>query len=126
MPGIRFLDQLVDEIGDAVAATINAGGYGSLNLYTGHRPASANTVISSQTLLASFSTEGIWNHYGSLLLNLASVTATASGTVVFARLITAAGNTIADMDVSVSPNPVSQGATIDISNSSNLTFNVDY
>jgi len=90
---------------DAVAAALNSG---YLRIYSGTRPANADTALSGNTLLAELrfgATAFGASSSGSATANSITQTGTnnATGTAAFARLLKSDGTTvIRDMDVTTS------------------------
>lgn len=93
---------------NAVAAQIDASASaGMIKLYTGTAPASPDTAISSQVLLATLTFSD--PAFGSAVTGTASAntiaadtSADATGTVTWARVIDSAGNAVMDIDVGTS------------------------
>jgi hypothetical protein len=102
---------------DAALALLNAGGAGSLVIYSGTAPADADTALSGNTALATFTLET--TAFGAAtdaapgataaLATPDDVTAAANGTATFARLLNNAGTCVAQLDVGTS------GASITLS-----------
>jgi len=87
---------------------------GTLNLYSGTRPASAATAITDQTLLVSFdfdSPAGVVAN-GVLTIELATEIILASGSAVWARAFDSDGVVIADGDVT----PTGSGGLVMLNN----------
>lgn len=89
---------------NALRNAIDGGsGAGKLKIYDGTKPANANTAVTVQNVLASFtlpkpSAPDASN--GVLTLNpIPAVVATHTGTATWARLTDSAGNVIGDFDV---------------------------
>ncbi|CAJ5372284.1 Uncharacterised protein [Burkholderia pseudomallei] len=107
------------------AITTQAGASALLNIYSGTRPAtggalSGNTLLAQLTCNATFAPA---SSGGVLTLNsIASVTAAATGTAVWARLTTSGGTFIADFSVGTSgteiiigTTSITSGATVSVS-----------
>jgi len=94
---------------DAVTALVDAGSSGGvIKIYDGDPPASADTAVSSQTLLAEL-TFADPNAFGSAASGSATAntitsdtSADASGTASWARIEDASGNVVFDVDVGTS------------------------
>ena len=93
---------------------------GEVRIYDGTRPATADTAISTQTLLVTLAlphpsgtvTSGVWTAGE---IDVAMIAET--GTAAWARIVTSAGVTVFDADVGV----VGSGALIEIDNLSLVT-----
>lgn len=93
---------------------------GEVRIYTGSRPANADTALSGQTLLVTLTlpnpsgtvTNGVWT---AGTINVAMIAAT--GTAAWARVVTPSAATVFDADVGV----VGSGALIEIDNLSLVT-----
>lgn len=88
---------------------------GTLKLYSGTRPATPDTAITSQVLLATFTfpdpagtvTNGVWTKG-----TIAQVMVAVSGSAAWARAFDSTGTVIADGDVGAT----GSGAMIEVSN----------
>lgn len=93
---------------------------GEVRIYTGTRPADADTALSGQTLLVTLAlpnpsgtvTSGVWTAGE---IDVAMIAET--GTAAWARIVTSGGVTVFDADVGV----VGSGALIEIDNISLVT-----
>ncbi|MFA8457918.1 hypothetical protein ACEPUR_09115 [Burkholderia pseudomallei] len=107
------------------AITTQAGASALLSIYSGTRPAtggalSGNTLLAQLTCNATFAPA---SSGGVLTLNsIASATAAATGTAVWARLTTSGGTFIADFSVGTSgteiiigTTSITSGATVSVS-----------
>lgn len=113
-----------DTMGDALATAIGSGAL--IRIYTASRPATPETAISGQTLLATITVTGSFNSTGGVLTaaDPASVTIAASGTAAWFRLLAASGPTaILDGtvtatggggDMTLATLALSSGATLDL------------
>ncbi|ARK56316.1 hypothetical protein BOC36_24925 [Burkholderia pseudomallei] len=112
------------------AITTQAGASALLNIYSGTRPAtggalSGNTLLAQLTCNATFAPA---SSGGVLTLNaIASNTAAATGTAVWARLMKSDGTFVADMSVGTSgteiviaTTSITSGATVSVTSA---TFN---
>lgn len=109
---------------DALTALLNAGGAGSITIYTGAKPADPATAASG-TVLATLtlpnpafgaSASGTAN-----LGNVASVTATATGTAGWFRAKSGAGTAVLDgtvgangADLNLNSTAITSGGTVSI------------
>lgn len=94
---------------DAIKTRIDAGGgAGTVKVYTGTRPATADTALSGNTLLGTLTFTAPPSAPGSSagVLTFSAITddssADATGTASFARVADSAGNTVFDCDVGTS------------------------
>lgn len=114
MANLRLATASQNAMADALAALVDAGSAGgTIKIYTATQPASANTAISDQTLLATLTFSG--TAFGAAsggVITAAAITedseADATGTAAWARIADSDGNTIFDCDVGTS------GATINL------------
>jgi hypothetical protein len=89
------------------AITTAVGTSGLLRIYAGTRPATANTAITDQTLLAELTCSSAFAAAAaSGVLTANAITedssANATGTASFARLTTSGGTAVADLSVATS------------------------
>ncbi|CAK0596496.1 Uncharacterised protein [Burkholderia pseudomallei] len=107
------------------AITTQAGASALLSIYSGTRPATGG-ALSGNTLLAQLTCNSTFapaSSGGVLTLNsIASATAAATGTAVWARLTTSGGTFIADFSVGTSgteiiigTTSITSGATVSVS-----------
>ena len=115
MANFRLATATRNALADALAALVDAGAAGgTIKIYTATQPASANTAISDQTLLATLTMAATAFGAGAVLgvLTAAAITedseADATGTAAWARIADSDGNTIFDCDVGT------VGATINL------------
>lgn len=110
-----------DAMGDALASAIGSGAL--IRIYTATRPATPETAISSQTLLATVTVSGSFTSTAGVLTaaDPASVTIAATGTAAWFRLLTSGATAIIDGDVGTSGSDMnlatlalSSGATLDL------------
>lgn len=111
---------------NAIAAAINTGGAGTIQLYTGTQPAGPDTAISTQTLLVTltFSATSFANAVsGTATANaITSGTIAAGGTATWFRILSGAGTAVIDgsvgttgCDLNLSNNVLASGNTQSIS-----------
>jgi len=115
MGNVRIADATRDSMMDQFDADCNAAtGSAVIKFYSGTQPATADTALSGNTLLATLTASAVmWGVSANGVLTLATVTddssADATGTASFARVFDEeAGSTIFDCDVAAS------GATINL------------
>lgn len=112
-----------DAMGDALAAAIGSGAL--IRIYTASKPATPETAISGQTLLATVTISGSFTSTGGVLTSAdpASVTIAATGTAAWFRLLTSTSTAILDGtvtatggggDMELSTVDLSSGATLDL------------
>lgn len=121
MANLRVANATVQAMGDACVDDIDAGaGAGTIKIYSGTQPATADTALSGNTLLAQLTFSdpafGATNTSGVATANAITddSSADATGTATFARIEDSNSNTIFDCDVGTS------GATINL-NSVSIT-----
>jgi hypothetical protein len=111
---MRLATATRNALADKIDDLINAGAAGgTIKIYTATQPASANTAISDQTLLATLTfAEVAFGAASAGVITAETITedaaADADGTAAWARIADSDGNTIFDCDVGVS------GATINL------------
>ena len=114
MANVRIADATRDVMMDAFDAQCNGGTAMIINIYAGTQPATADTALAGETLLATLTASATaWGASSNGVLALDTVTddssADATGTAAYARCFDqAAGNVIFDCDVGTS------GATINL------------
>ena len=134
MANVRVADTTRDAMMDEFDTQSNAGTAMLIQIYSGTQPATADTALSGNTLLATLTASATaWGASSNGVLTLAAVTddssADATGTATFARCpIQAAGAVVFDCDVGTSGttiilNTVSivSGGTVSIT-SGTMTF----
>lgn len=104
MAVLRISTGARNAIVDAVVALIDAdAGAGTIKIYDGTQPASANTAITTQTLLATVNLATTSFAAGSSGVAVgtdpASVTAVATGTATWCRVADNTGDVVLDGDV---------------------------
>jgi hypothetical protein len=101
--GVNLSDLSANTQATAFAPSCNGG---AVNIYSGPQPASADTAISGQTLLATLTFGSpAWGAASSGILTANAITpgtGLTNGTAAFARLVSASSATIADIQVNVS------------------------
>ncbi len=95
---------LANNQADEVLALIDAGsGAGLIRFYSGTQPATADTALSGNTLIATLTCSDPAGTTSGGVLTFSSITADSSadnsGTISFARLVDSDGNTVADYTV---------------------------
>lgn len=109
--------------GPGLVTTIGSGSL--IRIYTASRPATPETAISGQTLLATITVTGSFSATGGVLTaaDPASVTIAASGTAAWFRLLTSGATAILDGtvtatggggDMTLATVSLSSGATLDL------------
>lgn len=116
---------LAQTFADAVKTAIDAGsGPGTIKLYNGTQPATPNTAITTQTLLATLTFSDPCGTASSGVLTFSAITddgnVDATGTPTWARIADSAGNAVVDMacgsgQLEFTPAAVSAGAAVSIS-----------
>lgn len=83
---------------------INAGGAGGVKIYSGTKPATPDTAITTQVLLAELTCAVNAGSVADKTLTFGTITqdsaANASGTATWARIFSGAGSAVVDVDVS--------------------------
>lgn len=112
---------------DAVTALLNAGGAGTINIYTGSQPSGPDTAISGQTLLATLtfsSTSFAASSSGVATANTITSESSApnTGTAQWARMASGAGTAVMDCtvgtsgcDINFPTTAINSGDTVSIS-----------
>jgi hypothetical protein len=109
----------------ALTALLNVGGAGSIQWYTGSQPATPDTAISGQTLLATdtFSATSFAAPSAGVATanSITSGTAVASGTLAWGRCLSGAGTAVIDVaagtsasDAIVATTAITTGNTVPI------------
>jgi hypothetical protein len=98
---------------DAITALINAGGAGTIKIYTGSQPTNPQTALGAQTLLGTLTFSATSFGAGSTGVATANAitqdsAADATGTATWARIASGGAATVFDCDVNTS------GATINL------------
>lgn len=114
MANLRLAVATQNALADQVDTDINAGaGAGTIKIYDGTQPATADTAITTQTLLATLTfSDPAFGAASAGVITASTITgdssADATGTATWARIEDSDSNTIFDCDVSTS------GATINL------------
>ena len=112
---------------DAVTALLNAGGAGTIKIYTGTQPAGPDTALSGQTLLATLTFSS--TSFGASVNGVATAntitsgTAGNTGTATWARMASGGGTAVMDCTVGTSSSfdivfpttTINSGETVSIS-----------
>lgn len=103
----RLTNAAASAAADAVVDLIDAGGAGTIKIYTATIPTDANTALGAQTLLATLTFSA--TAFGSASNGVATAnsitsdsSADATGTAAWARIASGAGTTIMDVTVGTS------------------------
>ncbi len=102
---IRFVTTAKNNALDTLKTAIDAGsGAGTIKVYNGTQPTSANDAITTQTLLATLTFSDPCGTTSSGTLTMSAITqdsaADATGTATWARIADSSGSTVFDVDVS--------------------------
>lgn len=114
---VRLSAALANALANAVDDTVNGGpAGGTIKIYTGTQPATADTAISGPTLLATFtlSDPGFGNSSGGVITLAGvplTVAAAATGTAGFFRLSDSTGASVLDGSVGTSGNQINLNTT---------------
>ena len=127
MANLRIVDLSQQAAMDCVTAQIDAGGAGSINIYSGVQPTDPDDGVGAGTLLAvlTFSADsfGAANASGVATANAITGDSSANdtGTATWARILSGAGDTVFDCDVGLASSTINldsvsiiAGATVDI------------
>jgi hypothetical protein len=111
---VRLSSSLATSLADAIDAAL--GNAGTIKIYTGAQPATADTSVGGATLLATFTlgSPGFGNAAsGVITLNGTPLTvaAAATGTAGFFRMATSGGAAILDGSVGTSGNQINLNTT---------------
>jgi hypothetical protein len=103
---IRFVTTAKNNALDTLKTAIDAGaGAGTIKVYNGTQPTSANDAITTQTLLATLTFSDPCGTTSSGTLTMSAITqdsaADATGTATWARIADSTGATVFDVDVTV-------------------------
>ena len=92
---------------DAITTLLNAGGAGTIKIYTGTQPTNPQTAVSGQTLLGTLTFSA--TSFGAAATGVATAnaitqdsSADAAGTAAWARIASGGGATVFDCDVGTS------------------------
>lgn len=105
MTNLRLATATRNALADAFDAAVNAGGgAGTIKIYSGTQPADANTGLSGNTLLATFTLDSpAFGSASNGVITLAgtprTTTGAAAGTATWARCETSTPGTVFDCDV---------------------------
>jgi hypothetical protein len=116
MANLRLATNTRNALADAVDDRINLGAAaGTIKIYDGSQPASANTAVSTQTLLATLTfSDPAFGAAAAGVITASAITSDASadatGTATWARIADSDGNTVFDCDVNTA------GSTIILNN----------
>jgi hypothetical protein len=114
MANVRLANAAQQAAMDAVVDLIDSGGAGTINIYSGTQPTTANDAVGAGTLLATltYSATAFGDASTSGVATAASITgdssADATGTAAWARVLNGSAATVFDCDVGTS------GATINL------------
>ena len=127
MANLRIVDSAQQVVMDAFTALIDAGGAGSINIYSGVQPTDPDDAVGAGTLLAelTFSADSFGNANASGVATANAITGDAAandtGTATWARILSGGSDTVFDCDVGVSGATINldsvsiiAGATVDI------------
>ena len=103
---IRFVTAVKNSALDTIKTAIDAGaGPGTIKVYNGTQPTSANDAVTTQTLLATLTFSDPCGTTSSGTLTMSAITqdsaADATGTATWARIADSTGATVFDVDVTV-------------------------
>lgn len=101
---IRFVTTAKNNALDTLKTAIDAGaGAGTIKVYNGTQPTSANDAVTTQTLLATLTFSDPCGTTSSGTLTMSAITqdsaADATGTATWARIADSTGATVFDVDV---------------------------
>ncbi len=101
---IRFVTTAKKNALDTLKTAIDAGsGAGTIKVYNGTQPTSANDAVTTQTLLATLTFSDPCGTTSSGTLTMSAITqdsaADATGTATWARIADSTGATVFDVDV---------------------------
>lgn len=103
---VRFVDSVKNSVLTPLKDAIDAGsGGGTIKLYTGTQPTLASDAVTTQTLLGTLTFSDPCGTVATGALTMSAITqdssADATGTATWARIADSAGNTVMDVNVSV-------------------------
>lgn len=107
MAVIKFVTAVKNSALDTLKTAVDAGsGPGTIKVYNGTQPTTANDAITSQTLLATLTFSDPCGTTSSGTLTMSAITqdsaADATGTATWARIADSTGATVFDVNVTVS------------------------
>jgi len=102
---IRFVTAAKNNALDTLKTAVDAGsGAGTIKVYNGTQPTTANDAVSTQTLLATLTFSDPCGTTSAGTLTMSAITqdsaADATGTATWARIADSSGATVFDVDVS--------------------------
>ena len=96
-------DTLCSDFADDLNTRLNAGGAATVEVYTGTKPATPDTAITSQVLLGTCTCSATAGTFSGRRFTFNAITqdsaADASGTATWARFKSGAGTAVLDVDV---------------------------
>lgn len=103
---VRFVNAVKNSILTQLKGAIDAGsGAGTIKIYTGTQPTLASDAVTTQTLLGTLTFSDPCGTVATGALTMSAITqdssADATGTATWARIADSAGNTVMDVNVSV-------------------------
>ena len=103
---VRFVDSVKNSVLTPLKDAIDAGsGAGTIKIYTGTQPTLASDAVTTQTLLGTLTFSDPCGTVATGALTMSAITqdssADATGTATWARIADSAGNTVMDVNVSV-------------------------
>lgn len=122
---LRFTSATANAQADALDDRINTGGAGTLKIYTGSQPATADTAVSG-TLLATFTLSNpAFGSASSGVITLSgtpkTVAAVASGSAGYFRIANGSGTSVLDGSVGTSGNQINLNSVV-ITSGVNVTI----
>lgn len=97
-------DALCGDFGSSLNSRLNAGGPGTVQIYTGTKPTKPDTAITTQTLLGTCTCSATAGTFSGRRFTFNAITqdsdADASGTATWARFSSGAGIAVLDVDIS--------------------------
>ena len=103
---VRFVDSVKNSVLTPLKNAIDASsGAGTIKIYTGTQPTLASDAVTTQTLLGTLTFSDPCGTVATGALTMSAITqdssADATGTATWARIADSAGNTVMDVNVSV-------------------------
>lgn len=103
---VRFVDSVKNSVLTPLKDAIDAGsGAGTIKIYNGTQPTTAADAVTTQTLLGTLTFSDPCGTVATGALTMSAITqdssADATGTATWARIADSAGNTVMDVNVSV-------------------------